>query len=306
MAGRTLLSASPLPPGAAAGRPDGPDFLCVGLQKAGTQWLYDQLQHHPDFWMPPIKELHFFDRRFPDGRVREAAKRYVEAPERYGAAKTRNEHAAIDERSAAFLRMVADFQSGDDSLEAYARLFRAKGSSLTGDITPGYSTLAPKTIRAIARRFPEAKVCLMLREPAARLWSAWRMRCERDLLPWLSVRSFRKFKAFAERAPVVERSYPTRIASRWAEAFPGRFRVFFLDDVISQPAETRAAILEFLGGDPAAGAVVAPDFNRKAKTRAPRPSAAVQAYLREAFEAEREKCAETFGGAARDWPGRPY
>jgi hypothetical protein len=38
-----------------------PDFLCVGAQKAGTSWLYHQLTLHPDFWMPPIKELHYFD-----------------------------------------------------------------------------------------------------------------------------------------------------------------------------------------------------------------------------------------------------
>lgn len=305
MAGRSLLTA-PAVSGSAVGRADGPDFLCVGLQKAGTQWLYDQLQHHPDFWMPPIKELHFFDRHFPDGRVREAAKRYVERPDRYGAAKLRNEHAAVDERSAAFLKLVAAFDPRESSLEAYAGLFRAKGSSLSGDITPGYSTLPPKTIRAIARRLPDAKVCLMLREPAARLWSAWRMRCERDLLPWLTVRSFRRFRAFAERPPVVERSYPTVVAAKWAEAFPGRFRAFFLDDVIARPAETRAAILEFLGADPDAGTVVPPDFNRKAKSRAVLPGAAAQSYLREKFEAERERCADMFGGAAKDWPGRPY
>ena len=27
----------------------GPDFLCIGLQKAGTYWLYDQLEQHPGF-----------------------------------------------------------------------------------------------------------------------------------------------------------------------------------------------------------------------------------------------------------------
>jgi hypothetical protein len=35
---------------------DGPDFLCVGVPKAGTGWLFDQLNAHPDFWMPPVKE----------------------------------------------------------------------------------------------------------------------------------------------------------------------------------------------------------------------------------------------------------
>ena len=38
-----------------------PDFLCVGAQKAGTSWLYRQLELHPDFWMPPMKELHYLD-----------------------------------------------------------------------------------------------------------------------------------------------------------------------------------------------------------------------------------------------------
>ena len=60
---RQRLAPRPLPEG-----PDsGPDFLCIGAQKGGTRWLYDQLQIHPDFWMPPVKELHYFDRR---GRLR--------------------------------------------------------------------------------------------------------------------------------------------------------------------------------------------------------------------------------------------
>jgi hypothetical protein len=52
-----------------------PDFLCVGAQKAGTSWLYRQLEPHPDFWMPPVKELHYLDnlnraRRFHPRRLR--------------------------------------------------------------------------------------------------------------------------------------------------------------------------------------------------------------------------------------------
>lgn len=35
----------------------GPDFLSVWAQKAGTQWLFDQRQHHPDFWMPPSRSF---------------------------------------------------------------------------------------------------------------------------------------------------------------------------------------------------------------------------------------------------------
>src|SRR5437762_8195064 len=37
----------------------GPDFICIGMPKAGTAWLHDQLRHHPDFWMPPVKEVNY-------------------------------------------------------------------------------------------------------------------------------------------------------------------------------------------------------------------------------------------------------
>src|SRR5947209_20313956 len=53
-----------------------PDFLCVGAQKGGTSWLYRQLERHSDFWMPPVKELHYLNslnrtRRFHPPRSRD-------------------------------------------------------------------------------------------------------------------------------------------------------------------------------------------------------------------------------------------
>ena len=38
------------------------DFYCIGAQKAATSWLYQRLDELPDFSMPYIKEVHFFDR----------------------------------------------------------------------------------------------------------------------------------------------------------------------------------------------------------------------------------------------------
>ena len=39
-----------------------PRFLCIGAQKAGTSWLNHNLRAHPGLWLPPRKELHYFDR----------------------------------------------------------------------------------------------------------------------------------------------------------------------------------------------------------------------------------------------------
>ena len=38
------------------------DFLGIGVQKSATSWLFKNLKNHPDIWMPPRKELHYFDR----------------------------------------------------------------------------------------------------------------------------------------------------------------------------------------------------------------------------------------------------
>jgi hypothetical protein len=39
-----------------------PDFLIIGAQKSGTSSLAYYLGQHPDVFIPPAKELHFFDR----------------------------------------------------------------------------------------------------------------------------------------------------------------------------------------------------------------------------------------------------
>jgi hypothetical protein len=43
-------------------RPRGPDFLVIGAQRAGTTWLHQVLRRHPSLWLPPVKELHYFDK----------------------------------------------------------------------------------------------------------------------------------------------------------------------------------------------------------------------------------------------------
>jgi hypothetical protein len=39
-----------------------PDFICIGVQKSATTWLYKTLAKHPRIVVPPKKEAHYFDR----------------------------------------------------------------------------------------------------------------------------------------------------------------------------------------------------------------------------------------------------
>lgn len=41
-----------------------PDFLCIGSQKAGTTWLYENLRCHPELFLPDRKELNYFSSKY--------------------------------------------------------------------------------------------------------------------------------------------------------------------------------------------------------------------------------------------------
>jgi len=43
------------------------DFIGIGAQKAGTTWLYENLQKHPGIKFPAGKELHFWDAHYANG-----------------------------------------------------------------------------------------------------------------------------------------------------------------------------------------------------------------------------------------------
>src|SRR5213592_2871093 len=106
----------------------GPGFLCIGVHKGGTTWLYQQLASHPDFWMPPLKELHYFDQ--------------LSRVQRSSSPRCR------DERDIRFLESINRISAKPYiEFENYARLFEAKGPLLSCDISPKYSTLSNEVIR---------------------------------------------------------------------------------------------------------------------------------------------------------------
>ncbi|OHB78889.1 MAG: hypothetical protein A2V98_01550 [Planctomycetes bacterium RBG_16_64_12] len=44
-----------------------PNFLYIGTSKAGSTWIYNLLNHHPDIYLAPGKGLYFFDGHFQRG-----------------------------------------------------------------------------------------------------------------------------------------------------------------------------------------------------------------------------------------------
>ncbi len=271
----------PIVPGA------GPDFLCVGAQKAGTTWLYEQLASHPDFWMPPRKELHYLNER-------------GHAP-----IKTRLRHR--DGRDTRFLEKFRKLgERAWLDLEGYGQLFAAKGSLLSGDITPAYCMLPDEIIHMVMRQFPKLKVIFFARDPVERAWSQLSLGVRTGGLAPFDATQSKEVLRQIRHPLVLMRSYPSMIAERWRRRVPQeQFRVFFFDDLRTDPVGLHRRIVTFLGGDPEkTNGQMRPEQARAVTEVKLQLTDEVQAHLAKFFADELKACAASLGGAAQRWPLR--
>src|SRR5690348_5733517 len=116
----------------------GPDFVCIGMQKAGTGWLYDQLDFDKSFWMPPVKELHYLDNALnrPRTMLDNMHRRGKQDLAEYNEERRQRNRRPLDERDLSFLGRALRIRGRAVDLDAYADLFQPKGDLLSGDITP--------------------------------------------------------------------------------------------------------------------------------------------------------------------------
>jgi len=264
-----------------------PDFLCIGVHKGGTTWLYQQLDSHPDFWMPPLKELHYLDQ--------------LSRVQRSSSPRCR------DDRDRRFLENINSLRAKPHlDFEHYAQLFEPKGTLLSGDISPNYSTLNNEVIRRVVRYFPNLKVICLARDPVERLWSHLSMEVHYHQIEAFDATDIDEINRQLLRRGLLLRSYPSTIVARWKRHVnPERFRIYFFDDLQRNPTELRRCILDFLGADPGkADNGVAADYNSWATMGKLPLSDKVRSHLAQFFKKELKTCAARLGGAARNWPAR--
>jgi hypothetical protein len=274
---------------------NGPNFICIGAQKAGTGWLYEQLRAHPDFWMPPIKELHYFDREMRTPRPG-AEDRFDEA--------LRLSRDPRDQRFIANARQI--FADPEMSPQLYARLFEGRGTSISGDITPGYSTLPDETVTMITQSFPDTKILFLARDPVERAWSQVSMWVRHGRIPHFDSTDTETVLKVLSHPGILARSYPSRIVGRWRQRVsPERFHVYFFDDLRTGPEKVRHSILEVLGADPGKESGNLPaGHNTKARLEKLQLTDDARQEVANFFRQELEDCSRELGGPAAEWPGR--
>lgn len=220
------------------GKKQGPDFICIGAQKAGTTWLYDQLLHHPQIWLPVIKELHYFNFEKPNPLLRDLEVYPWGRPiDRFRFFKNRPDLQT--------LVWLFKYNYARKSPDWYRSLFPPLKGRVTGELTPGYSTLDAEGVKFVYETLPEhAKVFIILRHPVERIWSGAKMdfRWRGEDTDRLS----RNAEKELLRPTHLLRSAYSKIVPRWESCFGERFKVFFYDDLASEPASFLKDILRFL------------------------------------------------------------
>jgi hypothetical protein len=220
-----------------------PDFLCIGAQKAGTSWLYDNLRHHPDVWLPPVKEIHYFNHVHIEDDMRWTTDHRRRAGE--AALRRYNERSEPKNRDDALVARLNDIISGTPDDDWYSRIFEPAGRDLCcGDITPRYASLPPAGVLHVRTLIPDAKIIYILRDPIGRCWSHIRMLMEqRGIRP----DALTAIEKIARSPGVLDRSdYSSAFASWSAYASEGRLLTIFFEDIAENPAALLRKVCAFL------------------------------------------------------------
>jgi hypothetical protein len=152
---------------------DKPDFLCIGAQKAGTSWLYVNLLRNGHIWMPPIKELHYFDHMFCPANRRWTT-RHIQTLAAKILEKERISESGINEDYIKYIDTLATGNLFSEEWYKSAFSYCVDTTCIYGDITPEYSCLPEKGIEYI-RKYYSPKIIYIIREPFSRIVSQLRM-----------------------------------------------------------------------------------------------------------------------------------
>jgi len=230
-----------------------PNFFIVGTGKSGTTSLYHYLRQHPQIYMSPIKEPSYFASEVCHENLSAAHRRYIRL--------TSGQHT---DRPPGWL-----FSSWEEYLQLYRRV---RDESAVGEASVAY--LWSETAAAnIASRLPEAKIIIILRDPAERAFSQYLHQVAVGLVNGTFREHIEKClrnreKIFSAYYPLLEVGLYHDQVKRYLDRFPRKdIRIYWYEEDWRRPEQLLADIFEFLGVDPS---FPADTSRRKLERRAPR------------------------------------
>lgn len=221
----------------------GPDFLCIGAQKAGTTWLHANLSQHSGIWLPPVKELHVLDHAPPG-----FGRRLFGKASHHRLARQNLRDVILGRGKDQSLALALSLAFGARDAAWYDRLFEYGGGKVKGEICPGYARIPADGVKGIHSRYPKAKIIYLLRDPVARAWSSMAMHYRKDGDD--SVGEHGDDTVFAKLKTPKSRghwAYEQNIEAWTAHYPPDQIYFGFFDRIAENPDAYLRDILTFLG-----------------------------------------------------------
>lgn len=148
----------------------------------------------------------------------------------------------------------------EQPLSMHDRYFaHCRGEPHRLDASPDYFNGGPAVVHAVQEHYPKVKVVMILRDPVARLWSAFRYRksigrldeaTSFDAFLDACVESYRLGRhttpEYEHHRTLPEARYAEHLAG-WFDAFGDDVRIVFSEDVAARPAEIVADLCAWLG-----------------------------------------------------------
>lgn len=291
--------------------PPGPHFIGIGAQKAGTTWLHNMLQRHPQTWVPPIKELHYFDRHeyYPTLRTI-----YASPLKRWTSRNTviRNAHRqelkqllrAIQHKNWGETIWLIKWLTGHYSDSWYRNLFPSQSSDyITGEITPAYAMLTRQHIQDMLDCCPEAKFIYLIRHPVDRAWSAIKFLIARGYVASFDLNNLDQVKQMLATPSLKLQGQYAQTLSDFTQVLPkGRLLVGFYDAISDNPTGLMNDITQFLNIEPLAAEQLDTRTRFNPSPSKPMPQD-LKDYMYELYQPELDAIAETLGSYASSWKG---
>ncbi len=220
-------------------------FVCVGARKAGTTWLGRMLAAHPEIFVTPVKEIHYFDhvqgltdRLAPDrfrSRYRKYFQRMLTQPHR------------LPHHLSHWAWYRAYMTQGRDD-DWYRSLFRHRGGArLAGELTPDYAIIGTEGFRHLARLAPRVRILYVLRNPVTQNWSQLLHYC-RQTRQEISELSAKALMSLVESEELSRFSAYERTLDDLFQVFPSKqVYVAFYEDIHADRPRALEEICAFLG-----------------------------------------------------------
>ena len=189
-----------------------PNFLIVGVQKAGTTSIYNYLREHPQVYMSSVKETNFLEKDWEN------------------------------------LPPEQQNKNGIVTLEKYSELFAGvKDEIAIGEASPNYLFHYESSAARIKKYVPNAKLIVILRNPVERAYSDHLMHI-RDAIGYRSL--LEQIKYSSHKSFILRKGfYYVPLKYYFTQFGREQIKVFFYDDLCENPQEFMQKMYKYLGVD---------------------------------------------------------